>query len=65
MLESNWVSEVVVSTELTEGFLSGLFATEGILGVSSCIESIEPIGRSIDDIFHRAVSVQDYLEDIG
>ena len=65
MLDQNLLTEVIDTSEFVQGFFSGIFATEGILTVSSCIEAIQPIALVIDDAVHHADSTADYFEFIG
>lgn len=58
------VSGIIETTEFTQGFFAGLFATEGILGISSCIESVEPIAKELDDFFNSE-SISQRCETMG
>ena len=48
----------------TEGFLSGLFATEGILSVSSCLESLNPIAIDLDK-YLNSNTITERLDNMG
>jgi len=58
------MSKILVTSEFTQGFLTGMFAAEGILSISSCFEAIEPIAIDLDDYIH-ATDISKKLETMG